>query len=285
MALTPSALRLDLKCGNGAISPGEKCHKGTAQKVSVTQGLEKMPTKALKSHYYQLFDTLIKKYPGKIKDDEDFKKWRSWAASQPENAEANAVQEILQRRRERGGRLAAAGLGLVAAGGIFATGMLSARARRDAFIGNNKKLKCGPGSKPCGNACIPKGHKCRASWNKPVKIAAGAAALTGAAIVGTAFLHPRSGMRRAAREIIEPTLQTGFGVGNVARGNWAGAAKNAANVAATGSNLGRNMRTLAEGYGTDIKNATSRARNAAFKWRHHRPAKRGDSPWAEGFGS
>lgn len=28
MALTPSALRLDLKCGNGAISPGEKCHKG-----------------------------------------------------------------------------------------------------------------------------------------------------------------------------------------------------------------------------------------------------------------
>lgn len=154
--------------------------------------------------------------------------------------------------------------------------------RADVFIGN-KKLNCGPGSKACGNACIPKDHKCRASWNKPVKLAAGAAALTGAAIVGTAFLHPRSGMRKAAREIIEPTLQTGFAAGNVARGNWTGAAKNAANVAATGQGLGRNMKTLAEGYGTDIKSLTNRARNAAFKARYHRPAKRRDTVWAEGF--
>lgn len=145
--------------------------------------------------------------------------------------------------------------------------------RRDAFIGN-KKLNCGPGSKPCGNACIPKGHKCRASWNKPIKLAAGAAALTGAAIVGTAFLHPRANMRNAARAVIEPTLQAGFGIGNVARGNWAGAAKNTANVAATGQGMGRNLRTIAEGYGTDIKGAVNRGRNAAFKWRHHRPAKR-----------
>ena len=282
MTLTPATVRLDLKCGKGSISPGEKCTKGTAQAVAVTQGLEKMPTKALKSHYYQLFDTLVKKYPGKIKDDNDFKKWRSWAASQPENAEANAVQEILQRRRKRGERIFAAGVGLAAAGGVFATGMLTARARRDAFIGN-KKLNCGPGSKPCGNACIPKGHKCRASWNKPVKLAAGAAALTGAAVVGTAFLHPRANMRNAARAVIEPTLQTGFGIGNAARGNWAGAAKNAANVAATGQGMGRNLRTIAEGYGTDIKGAVNRGRNAAFKWRHHRPAKRRDSIWAEGF--
>tara|TARA_R110000772_G_scaffold168841_1_gene280600 strand:+ start:3345 stop:3815 length:471 start_codon:yes stop_codon:yes gene_type:complete len=146
--------------------------------------------------------------------------------------------------------------------------------RTDAFIGN-KKLNCGPGSKPCGNACIPKDHKCRASWNKPVKLAAGAAALTGAAIVGTAFLHPRSGMRAAARAVIEPALQTGFGVGNVARGNWVGAAKNAANVAATGQGMGRNLSTLAKGYGTDIKGIVKRARNAAFK--------RTDSPWAMGF--
>lgn len=154
--------------------------------------------------------------------------------------------------------------------------------RGDAFIGN-KKLNCGPGSKPCGNACIPKDHKCRASWNKPVKVAAGAAALTGAAIVGTAFLHPREGMRSAARQVIDPALQTGFGIGNVARGNWAGAAKNAANVAATGQGMGRNLRTLAQGYGTDIKGLYNKGREAAFKARHHRPAKRRDSIWAEGF--
>lgn len=154
--------------------------------------------------------------------------------------------------------------------------------RTDVFIGN-KKLNCGPGSKPCGNACIPKGHKCRASWNKPVKVAAGAAALTGAAIVGTAFLHPRSGMRSAARQVINPALQTGFGIGNVAQGNWVGAAKNAANVAASSQGLGANLRTLAQGYGTDIRSAANRGRNAYFKWRHHRPAKRRDSIWAEGF--
>jgi hypothetical protein len=33
MALTPHTLRADLKCGNGSISEGEKCHKGTATKA------------------------------------------------------------------------------------------------------------------------------------------------------------------------------------------------------------------------------------------------------------
>ena len=33
MALTPSTVRADLKCGNGSISQGEKCTKGAAQKV------------------------------------------------------------------------------------------------------------------------------------------------------------------------------------------------------------------------------------------------------------
>jgi hypothetical protein len=153
--------------------------------------------------------------------------------------------------------------------------------RSDVFIGS-KKLNCGPGSKPCGNVCIPKDHKCRASWNKPVKVAAGAAALTGAAIVGTAFLHPRSGMRNAARQIIQPAMEAGFGLGNVALGNWVGAAKNAANFAATSQGFGSNMRSLAEGYGTDIKGAVNRGRNAVHRWRYHRPARR-DSIWAEGF--
>lgn len=33
MPLTPATLRIDLKCGNGAISPGEKCTKGNATKA------------------------------------------------------------------------------------------------------------------------------------------------------------------------------------------------------------------------------------------------------------
>ena len=37
MALTPSAFRLDLKCGKGAISEGEKCTKGPATKVKQGQ--------------------------------------------------------------------------------------------------------------------------------------------------------------------------------------------------------------------------------------------------------
>lgn len=162
--------------------------------------------------------------------------------------------------------------------------LTAAQLRTDRMVGNNKQLKCGPESKPCGNACIPKNHKCRASWNKPVKLVAGAAALTGAALVGTAFLHPRAGMRSAARAVIEPVVQAGFGAGNVARGNFVGAAKNMANVAATGQGLGRNLRTVAQGYGTDIRNGVNRVRGAAFKWKHHRPAKkRRDAVWAVGF--
>jgi hypothetical protein len=37
MSLTPSSLRLDLKCGKGAISEGEKCTKGPATKVKQGQ--------------------------------------------------------------------------------------------------------------------------------------------------------------------------------------------------------------------------------------------------------
>jgi hypothetical protein len=37
MSLTPSTIRLDLKCGKGSISSGEKCHKGSA--ISTGQAL------------------------------------------------------------------------------------------------------------------------------------------------------------------------------------------------------------------------------------------------------
>lgn len=36
MTLTPSTVRLDLKCGKGSISPGEKCTKGAAQRRQET---------------------------------------------------------------------------------------------------------------------------------------------------------------------------------------------------------------------------------------------------------
>jgi hypothetical protein len=37
MNLTPSTVRADLKCGNGSISQGEKCSKGSAQTVQPKQ--------------------------------------------------------------------------------------------------------------------------------------------------------------------------------------------------------------------------------------------------------
>jgi hypothetical protein len=152
MTLTPASLRLDLKCGKGAISEGEKCTKGAAQRVNpgakgaaqrvntTSKGLEKMPTKALKSHYYQLFDSLIKKYPGKVNNENDSKKFRAWAAKQPENAEANAVQEILTRRRQRGQRITAGAAGVAAAGGLLLAGALTGRLRRDAAVFTDKEL-------------------------------------------------------------------------------------------------------------------------------------------------
>lgn len=148
---------------------------------------------------------------------------------------------------------------------------------------DGRKLNCGPGTKQCGNACIPKDHKCRASWNKPVKALAAAGAIAGAGLVGTALFHPRAGMRNSARAMMEPVMQAGYAAGNVARGNWGGAAKNMANAAATSQGLGRNARNIARGYGTDLRNAYNKGKTAVFKWRHHRPAKGGKSPWAAGF--
>lgn len=123
------------------------------------------------------------------------------------------------------------------------------------------QLECGPDSKRCGKACIPKWKKCRASWNKPVKLAAGAAALTGAVVAGTAFFHPRSEMRRAAASTLEPLLQSGFALGNTARGNTTGAVKNVVNAATSGQDLGKNAKTLARGYGEDLTNVYKRTKS------------------------
>ena len=38
MTLTPATVRFDLKCGKGAISEGEKCTKGAAQRVQPKKG-------------------------------------------------------------------------------------------------------------------------------------------------------------------------------------------------------------------------------------------------------
>lgn len=38
MTLTPGFVRVDIKCGNGSISQGEKCHKGNATQKAVTAG-------------------------------------------------------------------------------------------------------------------------------------------------------------------------------------------------------------------------------------------------------
>lgn len=38
MTLSPRTIRFDLKCGKSGISPGEKCHKGTATQKAVTAG-------------------------------------------------------------------------------------------------------------------------------------------------------------------------------------------------------------------------------------------------------
>ncbi len=48
MALTPASLRLDLKCGNGAISEGETCHVGQATKVKQYQRSGQLSPKSLK---------------------------------------------------------------------------------------------------------------------------------------------------------------------------------------------------------------------------------------------
>jgi len=135
------------------------------------------------------------------------------------------------------------------------------------FNGQSLELNCGPGSKRCGDACIPKKKKCRASWNKPVKLVGGAAALAGAGVIGTALFHPRPKMRKAASAIINPVTQTGFALGNIVRGNVPGAANNAVNAAATAESFGENAKSVARGYGEDIKKSYKKLKGRVNKKR------------------
>ena len=160
--------------------------------------------------------------------------------------------------------------------------LTAAHFRGDVFIGNKKSLKCGSNSKKCGNVCIPKDHKCRASWNKPVKAAAVAGGAAAVAVGATALFHPRARARNAARGIAEPVAQGGFAVANVARGNFVGASKNVLNASIAGRGFRKNARTLAQEYGTDLKrmrtSVSNRFKKASFKAKNHRRAKGGRVP-------
>lgn len=142
----------------------------------------------------------------------------------------------------------------------------------------DRKLNCGPGSKQCGNACIPKSKKCRASWNKRVKAAALTATAAGLGLVGTAYLHKRSGMRQAARRVIQPVAQAGLAFENIAQGNMLGAAKNVAKVITTSKGAGKDLKFIAKGYGRDLKYALELGKNRYFKARHHKRARGGRVP-------
>lgn len=145
--------------------------------------------------------------------------------------------------------------------------------RADRFLGNNRKLNCGPGSKPCGEACIPKNHKCRASWNKPVTAAKVGLTAGLVGLVATSLIHPRSTMRNAARGLVEPVTHSGFGIGNIASGNPIRAAKNFSDAAMAAQNFRGNVNTLRVGYSQDIRNLSGRVKEAHFKWKNHRKAK------------
>jgi len=49
MTLTPATIRFDLKCGKGAISEGEKCTKGAAQRVQPKKGKKTRSSSAKKA--------------------------------------------------------------------------------------------------------------------------------------------------------------------------------------------------------------------------------------------
>jgi hypothetical protein len=78
-------------------------------------------------------------------------------------------------------------------------------------------------------------------------------------------------------------MEAGFALGNIARGNPIGAAKNMANAAMASENLGRNLRTLKQGYGQDFNWVGSKIKEQAFKMRYHRRARGDSSFWVEGF--
>lgn len=261
--------RFDVKCGASGISKGEKCHKGTGQFTGVTSDLHKATSAQLDHHRKQLVADMQKRYGKPITNEEQMDDWMKFARKQPEYAELEEVARITAKRKLR--RKAVAGAAAV--GGALVAGALLRGKRKDAFVGNDKKLKCGPNSKPCGNACIPKNHRCRASWNKPVKALKAGAVIAGAGLVGTALFHKRANMRAAAAGLGEPVMHGGFALGNIAMGNKAQAAKNAANAMSSAQNFRKNVATLRKGYGQDVGSVYAAAKRAVFKARHHRQAR------------
>ena len=261
--------RLDVKCGGSGISPGEKCHKGKGQPTGVTSDLHKATNAQLDTHRKQLVADMQERYGKPIANEEQMDDWVKFARKQPEYAELEEVGRITAKRKLRTKVVA----GAAAVGGALVAGALLKGKRKDAFVGNDKKLKCGPNSKPCGNACIPKNHRCRASWNKPVKALKAGAVIAGAGLVGTALFHKRANMRAAAAGLGEPVMHGGFALGNIAMGNRAQAAKNAANAVMSAKNFKRNVTTLGKGYGQDVGSVYAAAKRAVFKARHHRQAR------------
>ena len=73
-------------------------------------------------------------------------------------------------------------------------------------------------------------------------------------------------------------MHTGFGLGNMASGNGAAATKNFWNASQASRSVVKNARSLAEEYGTDIRNAGRRIHNIYFKMANHRRAKGGRVP-------
>ena len=118
MALTPALLRLDLKCGRGSISPGEKCSKGAARQVHrVSRGLEQGTNEQLEYHRAVLSMELIDRYPHDIVTPEDRASLQKWMSKQPEYAEIEAVTNILNKRQKRSDAMGRrCGQGYVAAG-------------------------------------------------------------------------------------------------------------------------------------------------------------------------
>jgi len=184
MTLTPASLRLDLKCGKGAISEGEKCTKGAAQRVQ--------PKKGPRNYAKEIEEQK------KIMQANDFSSWRKanklrkpttqgafdkqskqYAASK-QGATLSAAwkkQNKLKKKRTRR-NMGYALLGGAAAG--LAAMTLAAQAKRSDAAGV-----------PCGESHIPRGRTCHKKGGGFPTRTAVAAGLTAAALGAGAFAYSR----------------------------------------------------------------------------------------------
>lgn len=299
MPLTAGQLRLDLKCGAGHIAKGKKCHKGVGAPNNIAQAPVPPSPKKGSSRGRKLAIGAALAGTAALGAGLTIASSRKQILNAPEalrRAAQNGVTEVVHRATAKPPSMKLNGKAMREMGrGVKKRSMKrkmmltmeSARRkqepgyrkprfsdkRKDAFVGNDKKLKCGPNSKPCGNACIPKNHKCRASWNKPVKALKAGAVIAGVGLVGTALFHKRANMRSAAMGLGEPVMHGGFALGNMAAGNKAQAAKNVANAMLSAKDFKKNVKTLGKGYGQDVSGVYAAAKRTVFKARHHRQAK------------